>query len=292
MKKNRRFRSLRLEPTLVAAITQPLPLDTTRLGLAHQLDCLAPVKFALTPQGDGCAIAEIPRTANLHDCEKLASQALDGVESWIDRGFPASGETQAERESQGVALGAAGSVDSEIATSLDKIGWSWEEGEGATYRVFVTTASGSIGRVKIQRMGSNALHVSSESTVQVSDVVAMEALAHFALDTNRRLRIARLTVSDADGEAIRLVWDAIAPAELGVSVALPRLIEAVAFARADTSLALVALADECIAALYLDHRFPVQRKPGRQSGVDWAHAGAVPAEAESMIQCDNQKKEL
>jgi len=292
MKKNLRIRSLRLEPMLVAAITQPLPLDTTRLGLSHQLDCFAPVKFALTPQGDGCAIAEIPRAANPHDCEKLASQALDGVESWIDRGFPARGETDAERELQIVARGNAGSVDSEIARSLDETDWSWEESDSATYRVFVTTASGSIGRVKIQRIGSNALHVSSESTVQVSDIVAKEALTHFALDTNRRLRIARLTVSDADGEAMRLVWDAIAPAELGVSVALPRLIEAVAFARAETSLALVALADECIATLYLDHRFPVQRKPGSRSGVDLVHAGAVPAEAESMIQNDNHIKEL
>ncbi len=292
MKKNLRSRSLHLEPTLIAMITQPLPLDSVRMGLPHQLDYfIAPVKFALTAEGSGCAIAEIARVADPHDCEKLAGQALDGLESWIDRGCPANGEARWDRESPVIARDTADAVDLEIARSLDEIGWSWEAIGEASYRVHATTGSSSIGRLKIDRIGSSALRVSSESTVRVNDVVAKEALAHFALEANRRLRIARLTVADADDEAMTLVWDAIAPAVLPVSAVLPRLVEAVAFARAETSLVLVALADERIANVYLDHRFPMQSKSGSRSVTDSAPAGAVPVEAGSMIESDHHKKE-
>ncbi len=291
MKKTLRYRTVHLEPTLVAVTTQPLPFDTARVGLSHQLDFIAPVKFGLTAEGTGCAIAEIARVADPHDCEKLAGQALDGLESWIDRGCPANGEARWDGESPVIARDTADAADLEITGSLDKIGWSWEAVGEASYRVHATTDSGSIGRLEIDRIGSNALRVSSVSTVRVSDVVAKEALAHFALEANRRLRIARLTVPDTDDEAMQLVWDAVAPAELPVSAILPRLIEAVAFARAETSLALVALADECIANVYLDHRFPVRNKSGSRSVTDSAPAGAVPAEARSTIESDHHKKE-
>jgi hypothetical protein len=96
---------------------------------------------------------------------------------------------------------------------------------------------------------------------------------------------------NTDNEAVELVWDAVAPAELPISTVLPRLIEAVAFARAETNLALVALADECIANTYLDHQFPMQRKAESKRVLDSAPAGAVPAVAGSMIESDHHRKE-
>jgi hypothetical protein len=269
-------------------IMQPIPLEMARKGLAHQLDLAAPVKFALTAaDGHGCAIAEIARVADLHDCEKLAGQALDVVDSWIERGCPVNGQAREASESSVIARSTADTVDSEIARSLDETGWSWEAIGETSYRVHVTTGSDSIGRVQIDRTGSKALRVSSVSTVRAEDVVAKEALAHFALEANRRLRIARLTVSGADDEAMQLVWDAVAPAELPASSALPRLLEAVAFSRSETNLALVALADERIATSYLDHRFPVRHKSRSKRRAASTPAGAVPAEAGSVIGRDN-----
>ncbi len=114
MKETLRYRTVDLEPTLVAVTTQPLPLNTARVGLSHQLDFIAPVKFALTAEGTGCAIAEIARVADPHDCEKLAAQALDELESWIDRGCPADAEARWDSESPLIAREPADPIDLEI----------------------------------------------------------------------------------------------------------------------------------------------------------------------------------
>jgi hypothetical protein len=273
-----RDRSLQLEPHLVAMIAQPLPLQTALLGLSRQQSLIAPVKFALTAEGVGCAIAEISRVADLHDCEKLAGQALDAVERWLECECPSCDTAPADSESPLIARDTTDPVDSEIAQSLDELGWSWKAIGEAKYQIHVATDSGSIGRVEIQQIGSNAVRASSVSTVRVDDAIAREALAHFALEANRRLRIARLTVFSAEDDATQLVWDAVAPAELPTLAVLPRLIEAVGFARAETSLAIVALADEQIAGAYLDHRFPMPRKFELQGQAYSTTDGAVPAE--------------
>jgi hypothetical protein len=249
-------------------ITQPLPLETARLGMSRQQELIAPVKFSLTPDGNsGCAIAEIPLVADPHDCEKLAGQALDMLEAWIESGYSPQAAATSGGETPQVARDTDDPIDSEIARTLDEIGWSWETTGETGYRVHLVTDAGSLGRVEIQRIGSNAVRASSVSTVEVNSIIARDALDHFALESNRRLRIARITVSSAEGEATQLVWDAVAPAALPVAAVLPRLIDSVGFARSETNLALVALSDESIAAAYLDHRFPMPRKtkPKRRS---------------------------
>jgi hypothetical protein len=238
------------------------------------------VKFSLTADGHhGCAIAEIPLVADPHDCKKLAGQALDSVETWLDSGCSSQAAATSGSEPPLVARDTDDPIDSVIARTLDETGWSWEPTGETGYRVQVATDAGSIGRVEIRRIGSNAVRASSVSTVEVNSVIARDALVHFALESNRRLRLARITVSSAAGEATQLVWDAVAPTALPVAAVLPRLIDAVGFARSETNLALVALSDESIAAAYLDHRFPVPRKTKPKRRSYSSSADTVPVES-------------
>jgi hypothetical protein len=99
--------------------------------------------------------------------------------------------------------------------------------------------------------------VSSHSAVIANDIVAVEAQAHFALEANRRLRVARLGVVGSSNGAVQTVWDAVVPGVVPVERVLPAAIDAVLFARLETGRELSALSDPQIAAAYLDHRFPV-----------------------------------
>ena len=85
----------------------------------------------------------------------------------------------------------------------------------------------------------------------VGDGRSFPALVRYALETNRRLRLARLSLGTGGGAAAWVVWDAVIPAELPLAAALREGVGAVTAARALTEAPLRALADPIVADAYL-----------------------------------------
>jgi hypothetical protein len=88
----------------------------------------------------------------------------------------------------------------------------------------------------------------------VEEGLGAVAMRLLALEANRRLRFARISVSEADGRAMRIVWDAVLPGELADTAAMERAIEALIGARAETLRPLRALGRASIASKYTDLR--------------------------------------
>jgi hypothetical protein len=76
-------------------------------------------------------------------------------------------------------------------------------------------------------------------------------MAHFALEVNPRLRLARVAVEDAEDAGVRIVWDALLPSTAPLEQGIPPVAEAVVHAQVLTRRAFAALKDERVASAYL-----------------------------------------
>ena len=247
-----RRRLVRVESELVVAVAGPVPLGVTLLAMSRQSHLAEPAKFAVDAEGLGCAIAEFPRIAPLDECAKWVGETLDGAFAWLDRGCRGLEEAVAPS-----GFGASASeTASEIECGLDELPWRWERTEEGSHRVHADSAIG-VSRVAVECAGG-AVRASISSAVGAEGDISRDAQIFFALEANHRLRLARVSVVDEGGDAVRVIWDAVAPSAVPIARAVSMLTEAVVFARGETGRALTALCDPCIAEAYLDHRFPIR----------------------------------
>lgn len=231
---------IRLGSLYLEATSEPMALARALAALERQTELAAPAKLVLLRDGEAALMAEIPRAVPREDCEELALRALEAGWRWLDDG--ASGAEAAGR-GNGVAR-------EQVEESLDELSWSWQRLESGAYRVDADSPDGRF-RVQIGALSEGDLHLFTATTVRAGAAEAKRALPHFALESNRRLRLARLGVAGTQGERARAVWEAVLPAALPPERTLQGALEAVVGARVATARALAALGHPRVAGSYL-----------------------------------------
>jgi hypothetical protein len=242
---------VRLEAELLVATLSPLA-RTARASLARQPELLAPVKLALSARGDLELRAELLRGRGV-EAESLALRELARAKAWLaDAAAPVSGVEPPDAEA--IAAGLA---------ELPKA-WAWESREDGSFQVHAT-AFGMSARLSIEACeGTARAHVHSAVPAGARDT--REALVQFALESNARLRLARIGVAVADDSAARLTWDAVAPPGVALERSLPAAVEAVVAAHAVTQRALRALSHAGVARAYLDARCEAAARASSRPG--------------------------
>jgi hypothetical protein len=235
-------RQLRADATLVEGTHAPIAYERARAALPSQPELASPAKLYVTPRGEPGLLAEVPRTLDRRRCEALATGALDAALAWLDGAtLPA-------------AVGPAHAPD-EVEAALICLAWRFDHADDGSYRVHASgvhaNGAGFAARVRVAAIGADRLHVSTSTALAYVEPLAPRALTRFALETSRRLRLARLSVGVADTATIRVVWDAVVLAELGLDRALPEAVHAVTCARAETARGLAALTDARVAREFL-----------------------------------------
>jgi hypothetical protein len=253
-------RRLEIEPDVVVARLAPLAPERALAALRAQPALAAPAKLALAPGGAAELWAEVPRQRDLALARRLASEALDEAANWLDQTAPLTGGAREP------ALAAPGSARlPEVEVALAALAWPRERAADGAFHLYARSGIDA-ARVRVAEREGGCVVLSTETALRLAAPRALEALAHFALEVNRRLRLARVSVA-ADGGAARLVWDAVLPAELPADGALGLLAQALVGARAATLRAFAALNDPRVAESYLRARASRARR---------ASAGANP----------------
>ena len=215
----------------------PLEVDV-RVALGRQAELTAPVKLALSRGGECELRAEVLHVGGL-DAPKLARGALDAARAWL------AGEPYADDEAP---------IDEEsLEDGLAELprAWAWERAEDGI-RVHATAFGESV-RLEVEAV-AGGVRVMARSALPTPDPIASDALVHFALDANRRLRLARIGLSAADGGATVVTWDVVTPSGVVAGCGVPTAVEAVVRAHAATRRSLRALGHGPVARLYLDSR--------------------------------------
>jgi hypothetical protein len=245
---------VRSGPLQLEATSEPLAIEIAVAALQRQAELAAPAKLVRLRSGEAALMAEIPRALSGTDAEALARRALEAGWRWLGEDAAAVGPAgRARGNGDGSDLGARGNGMAREAVEevLGELAWSWRLLESGGYRVDAGGPDGSF-RVQIDPLPAGGLHLSTSAALRVGAPEAKRALPHFALESNRRLRLARLGVTAGGGERARAVWEVVLPAPLPPERTLRDALEAVVGARVATARALGALGDPQVADAYLE----------------------------------------
>lgn len=225
---------LEIETAICVARVGPLP-SSALSAFGRQFVCRAPVKLARAADGQPELRAEVLRRMG-RDAAKLARDALDAGQLWLAGGAPRHPGAQPELD--------------ELAGGLEELppAWAWEPDEEDGFHVHATGFGASV-RLGVRAFPGGA-QVVARSVLPAQQAESSRALVQFALDANRRLRLARLSVDCEAGRPTAVCWDAVVPAD-ALGRDLPAAVEAVTAAYAATQLALRALCQETVAVSYL-----------------------------------------
>ena len=235
-------RSVRVRPEagmLVATLSAQVP--GLEAALARQPELLAPVKLAASARGDTELRAELLRARGI-DTEALARRALSQATAWLAGDAADAMPDANELHAEAIAAG---------LSELPKA-WAWEPQGEDGFHVHAT-AFGTSVRILVEGRASTTV-ASVRSAVPAATADTREALVRFALETNARVRLARIGVAASDEGSARVTWDAVASPGVALERALPAAVEAVVGAHATTRRALRALSHAAVARAYLDAR--------------------------------------
>jgi hypothetical protein len=262
---------IRTGPLQLEATSAPLALPLALAALPRQPELAAPAKLVLLRGGEAALMAEIPRALSPAAGEALALRALETGRRWLDEDTTARGTTAGAARrprAKGAGGGARGDANDRgngnaggngngmarepVEQVLGELAWSWRLLENGGYRVDVGGPNGSF-RVQIDALPApdGGLHLTTSAAVQVEAPDAKRAIPHFALESNRRLRLARLCVTATGAERARAVWEVVLPAPLPLERTLRGALDALVGARVSTARALGALGDPQVAGAYL-----------------------------------------
>jgi hypothetical protein len=233
-------RHFRLENDALCARLGPLPIARALAGLSWQSQLLVPAKFALSQTGDAELQAEIPLVAERRLCEKLADSALDAA-------LLGEQTDDAPRDED-----APGTCRPEIEDALGELPWGFRETGADRYQIDAAPSVGHAMRVTVAGT-AGALHAATRTSLRTDSQQARLAFRFLALESNNRLRLARIGVTDLDDGAA-IVWDAVAPAGLPSAAAIPAIVDAVVHAQMLTRRSFSVLSDPRVAATYLRDR--------------------------------------
>jgi hypothetical protein len=238
---------IRTGPLQLEATSEPLALPLALAALPRQPELAAPAKLMLLRGGEAALMAEIPHALSRADGRWLGEDAGAAGPAGCARGN-ADASDLSDRGNG--SRGGNGMAWERVEQVLGELAWSWRPLESGGYRVDAGGPDGNF-RVQIDALPAGGLHLSTSAAVRVGAPEAKRALPHFALESNRRLRLARLGVTATGGERARAIWEVVLPAPLPLERTLRGALEAVVGARVATARALGALGDPQVAGAYL-----------------------------------------
>ena len=233
-------RHFRLEGGALCARLGPLPIAAALDGLSRQSQLSAPAKFALSQKGSAELQTEIPLLAERRLCEKLADAALDAALLMTQADDMPLDEGE-------LAIG-----PSEVEGALVELPWGFRQTDANRYQIDAAPAVDHAMRVSLVGTANN-LRASTRTSLRSNSQEAYLALRYFALESNARLRLARISVAEREDGA-SIVWDAAVPSQLPAAGAVPAIVEAVVYAQMLTRRSFSALSDARVAAAYLRER--------------------------------------
>ena len=262
-------RRFRMEDGALCARFGPVPLPAAISGLSFQSDLPGPTRFAIARSGHAEIQAEVPLVAERRLCEKLLDAA-------IDDGLAGRSAARKSDDPQNAPMS-----DPEIESALSQLPWGFRQRDTGRYQIDAAPAPSHAMRVMLELKGA-ALCASTATSLRGCPPDVHHALCCFALESNSRLRLARINVA-ATEEGVDIAWDSLLPAALASAGAISACVEAVVYAQMLTRQSFSVLANPRVAGAYLAQRPPAPAKdrsghaaPGR--GLDPAKR-AVPVTA-------------
>jgi hypothetical protein len=241
--------TLTVDGALLLAWLGPLPLESARAALPRQAGLIAPAKVVLSAHGEGGILAEVIRNGDSGFDTRCAQAAIESARGWLaDRAAPPGDES-------GAVSGA------EIEGVLEQLGQEWEAAPEGGYRVHARARDVEC-RVELRSL-QGRLIVTTLPVLMRAGAASREAVQMFALRSNRRLRLARLTVADAGDDLLRVQCDTVLASSACLEQTLATALDAVVGARAETARPLRALCTPRLAEAYLD--LVVRQGPGRRA---------------------------
>lgn len=238
------------DPIVFQSPASPVAREVAERALTRQPGLAWPAKLVAAPDGATGLVSEVPRLVEPSVGAALVRQAAHASLAWLDDDAPDGAPPDDDAASEG------------LEDLLSEAPHPFRRLDDGGYGLDVAH-EGVVGRIEVRATAAGGLWLSARGAVGVGDGRSLPALVAFALEVNRRLRVARLSVGAGGGSAAWLVWDAVLPAGLPAGRALEEGVGAVATARALSEGALRALADPTVAEAFLalrTNRRPVRRR--------------------------------
>jgi len=179
------------DPLVLERIAATLTIECTLSQLERQPQLAAPAKLALCGRGDAELLVEISRGLDTRLALAAAETALGHARAWLE-GAPIPPGSDAVRAA--------------IEEALCELDWSFEpQADGALH---ARLPGAETAALQIEASAGEQLRVSHELLLPLRGAEP-EILARFALESNRRLRFARLSLVPAEAGHVRAVWDAV-----------------------------------------------------------------------------------
>ena len=233
------------DPLLVAAVLAPLPLDLAIDGLARLDELPLPAKLVLGEDGRAAMVVEVPREGGRPDPERWVLELLDAALAWLS-GDAGRGDVEALQE--------YASGEHRIEEVIGGLGWRCESAGQGTLSI-ESEVDGIGCRLRIQPLAGGAIRILRPATsIRAAGSLGALAMALFALEANRRLRLARLTLAIGGRDVVRVGWDTVLPPETRSERHLVEAVESLALAHGVTNRALRALGTRVVAEAYIATR--------------------------------------
>lgn len=227
--------------SLLVRASAPLSAQAAFAGLARQPMLGVAAKLVWSASQGFELMAEVPREENLREAEKEAGGALDDALAWLANG-DTSGRNGTLPPSSSVIETLNGAECIVRSTASDACFVDANLG-GSVYRLLVGEYSDARVRLSFPA-----------TTVRVEDERTRHATALFALEANRRLRLARVSVTPLASDRTRLVCDVVVANGASLPRRLPDALEALVVFRDETARALRMLRSHDVADAYLAAR--------------------------------------
>ncbi len=223
---------------LVEATAVPLSDVDVLAALPRQGTLSIPAKLFRSRSGTAGMLVEIPAALGEEPARALAERTLALALDWFDGARPA-----ATGPADTTHLGTT-----HLGDALSALGWNvTPQGTGT---MIVHDAPG--GPLTLHPCGDGSIRVAARPTVvRAPGAPSALALPRFALEANRRLRLARLTVTRTARGLLHVARDVILPPGVELAEWLARAADALVRARDETERAMRALTTPAVAAAYL-----------------------------------------
>jgi hypothetical protein len=205
------------DPLVLERHVAVVPLEQALCCLGRQPLLAAPAKLALCGHGDATLFAEVSRGLDTHAALACAEAAALRARLWLAGGTGES-PSPATRDA--------------LEEALCELDWSFERRPEGWFRASVSPAA-SPAQLQVEALCGDQIRVWQDALLPLR-TADPHVLARFALEANRALRHARLSIVPAEPGHVRAVWDAVMPALPDVSAALEEAVAAVQCARGET----------------------------------------------------------
>jgi hypothetical protein len=205
------------DPLALEAEVARVPLERALERLADLAALAAPAKLAWSGPDEAVLLVTLPRALDEADALERASRASASARAWLH----GAGATEPP-----------GRANRLLEEALCELAWSFEPLDAGALRVAVPFGDSTV-RLRAEGFADGWIRASLDALLALGEA-DVPTLQRFALEENRRLRFARVSLGAAGRSRARVVWDCVLPARADARDALVESASAVLCARSDT----------------------------------------------------------